>query len=279
MNKKIIQVSSNSGPDLAVEHLQYFLQTQGLQIDVSVDTDLLNAQKTADLILVNPDLCQTELEKNHSGSQISFAVQFFDAMLLQAKKWLPEVYIYSALKQALLLKAKHLDTRSPAIVVGNSPQARVCVYLLVSLGYSHILIVSDNDHFMQEAPWQHLNKICFQVQLQVCSAQNLLDIKISGSVFVYADPWINHLDWQQQLSYFSFLKNQSFIVDLHLEKEANDLLTEASKVGHLVISGLQIKQNRDTEIIKYLYKDFVLSEKDYQNSWPLFLQTKNPTSV
>ncbi|HWU43802.1 MAG TPA: hypothetical protein VN132_10200, partial [Bdellovibrio sp.] len=128
--RKILEFSPN-GPSLFFRFLEHLAKEQGWDFQFEQQTEFhTQLLDEASMANVDMNLSGTILPQLHVLPTLVRTVQCLDAFVQEDGHWYPRLIFFDALRAVLVDRARDLDIRLPAFVVGHLDQARaVCAVL------------------------------------------------------------------------------------------------------------------------------------------------------
>lgn len=229
----------------------------GIAVDLSLSKSLLEG------IAVQPTLVRN--------------LQSLDSFFQDDGAWLPRMLYYEALRLVLIEKARDLDIRQPAFVIGRAEKMRIVASLLAEMGFSNIYLVSaDADDLAQQQ--EFLSRRQLGIRFHKVPAEELTLQVVSAAIVVNAEDLYNDEALLSDLSYFNYMKGNGYVLDLHWEAEKNLLLEEARSAELKTLSPVLILGHLVNLWLQRLNLSIQMKVEDVEESWILFLK-ENSSSV
>jgi|GEM_PF-1304843 hypothetical protein len=157
-----------------------------------------------------------------------------DSFFKDDGKWIPRLLLFEAVRQVLVEKAKDMDIRSPAFVIGDDPTAMTMLAVLIHLGFSELYVVSEDEEQLRDVT-SAVAKNYIGVKINPLPATELTMQALSASVVINTQDLSDKTSLLNDLSYFNFMKTSGLILDLQWVKGVSPLLDEAEKADLRII--------------------------------------------
>lgn len=207
------------------------------------------------------------------------SLQTTDSLVRENGEWWPRLSLPETLRSQIVNQFGDLDISLNSYVIGASRRGRAAAVALVSLGYSRVSLV-DEDETKLAREVALLRRYLFGVQIEAVPAQTLTVRESPGSLM------LNTVQLQAEsailgdLSYFNFMKTGGVVVDISECSPFNHLLEEAGRANLKVLSGLRVQSWSDVEMLRRLFPDRYITYEDYLESFSDNLPSlKNSSSV
>jgi len=232
MSKIKIADFSSSQFELFASYLKWMTQKHGLDLEI-VKKDEFSFENLTDFNSAIIGIEDSEVAQiGFSPAQVR-ELGVFDCLFFEDQRWYPRLIYYEALRQVLVAEARGLEIRYPAFVAGDGPQVRIILAILSELGISHIYLVGEEKKLVQEVI--SIQKTRLGLNLKIMKSDDLISQSLQAGLV------INTLDFQKypsvlaDLSYFNFLKQGGYVVDLNLLPVKNLFLDEAVRADLRII--------------------------------------------
>jgi shikimate dehydrogenase len=193
----------------------------------------------------------------------------FDSFFEENGKLYPRIIIAQALHDVLVERAKDLDTRTPAFVIGEGEFARIATAVLAEMGINEIYLVGSQPALGQHAA--DVRKSFFGVQFNVLPLEELTMQSVSAGIIVNTVDLKERKDLLADLSYFNFMKADGYVMDLNLNIENHQLLEEAERADLRVLPPVQVYSALTLLWLERLQLNHNLSIEDLEQRWKRFL--------
>lgn len=193
----------------------------------------------------------------------------FDSLFEENGKLYPRVITAQALHDVLVERAKDLDTRTPAFVIGEGEFARIATVVLAEMGITEIYLVGRQPAVTQHA--SDLRKSFFGVQFNVLPIEELTMQSVSAGIIINTVDLTEQKDLLTDLSYFNFMKGDGYVMDLNLSIENHQLLEEAERADLRVLPPEQVYSALTMLWLDRLHLNHNLSISDLEKRWKEFL--------
>ncbi|MGZ3772651.1 MAG: hypothetical protein ACXVCY_14785 [Pseudobdellovibrionaceae bacterium] len=150
-----------------------------------------------------------------------------DSLFQENGVWYPRLLLYDALRLVLVNEASDLDVRAPAFVVGSTEEARVAVATLADIGISDFYMVGDTERLNHEK--EVLLRSLFGIRIQILPPEDLTIQALSAGVMINTMDLTNQKSLLMDLSYFNYMKQNGYVLDLNISGKHQLLLEEAEK--------------------------------------------------
>lgn len=233
MSKKIYDVNVGGVPSLFSTYLKALGEKLGDSFEVApvagFSKDLL---KDAAAIAVNPVLsAEVFTHVSVVPTQVR-SLEAVDSFFKDEGGWVCRIISFEAMRRLLVERAKEMDIRNPAFVIGDGVKARIAGSVLAHMGFSDIYLVSEDGQALDEMI-SKLSKSYIGIRFHSLVASELTMQALSASILV------NTLDLTQDkallndLSYFNFMKREGMVLDYNLEGFDNHALLEEAERADL----------------------------------------------
>lgn len=186
--------------------------------------------------------------------------------------WMPRLIYFDMLRDVLVEKARDLDIRCPSFVVGDGERARVVASVLASLGYSEIYMVSEEEECLLKAV-REVSRSYFGIKIKPLLASELTMQALRASILVNTVDMTDNKALLNDLSYFNFMKQGGWVLDLNIQSAMNyTLLAEAERADLNIISTSDVAAVYALLFLKQF--DLPLpSREEIRAFWEEFLKT------
>ena len=190
--------------------------------------------QSASAINIDPGMSSTILpQMSLLPSQVRNAGAL-DSFFKDDGKWIPRLLLFEAVRQVLVEKAKDMDIRSPAFVIGDDACAMTMMAVLIHMGFSEIYVVSEDEEALQSVT-SAVSRNYIGVKINPLPATELTMQALSASVVINTVNLKEKVTLLNDLSYFNFMKTAGLILDLQWSQGVSPLLDEAEKADLRVI--------------------------------------------
>lgn len=230
---------------------------------------------------VHPTSFQKTLKRFARRTQQVQDVGCFDYVEKKDKELWPDLILWKEFTQVLVSQVKQMDFSAVAYIVGANPVATCVLTGLVHLGFQKIRWIIHDDDFIPEEI-DRIQKTYFGLQLEILSSSKLSLRSVDGAILVNTTTFENRPEMLQDISYFNFIRQDSFVVDLDLcrsfsKRFASPLIEEASSMGLQFLPAPLFMYEIDRAILEKQIpltadqvkqvRDFYLQESGFM--WPL----------
>lgn len=272
MNLKKIVEFSPQGKSPFCDHLKSLSESHGWGLEFDLYSRFEYALlKKYNIAKVDTSMSKEVIKLCPMVSTVSRSTQCVDTILNKESRWYPEAFCFEVLRKALLEKAKDVDIKNPAFVLGASEKAGVAAAVLADLGFRTVYI-SDPDIFEIVQLVALLNRSYFSVDFKMITAEQLTEQTMNVSVL------INTLDLDQNqilmsnISYFNFMGQNSFAVDFFIDTRIHSFTEEAQNAGLRTISSSYMVAELTKMWLESLQIQSLLKVEDLKESWENFLK-------
>ncbi|MGE5085295.1 MAG: hypothetical protein ACM3MG_03280 [Bacillota bacterium] len=239
--KKILEFNP-SGPSAVFKTLQELLGKKPGAFELLHHKSYSEeALQDAHLALFSFAEAQTFFPQLKAFPPLVKSLQCFDAFIPEEGRWYPRLFLYEALRSVLVEKARDLDNRFPAFVVGEGAELRIVASVCALLGFTEVYLIGQSAEVLAEDVGI-LSRGYFGVEFKVLPVEDLTIQAVSGSLVINTVNMNQHEALLNDLSYFNFLKNTGYVLDCCLEDLQSPLLEEADRAGLRVLQPIQILQ-------------------------------------
>lgn len=264
-------------PHLGFRFLQYVAGKKNLSWEFAhhdhFKVDLLEGASAA---FVDPALSAEVLSQFHVVPTQVRSVELLDSLFLEDGAWYPRLLIHEALRRVLVADAKDLDIRAPAFIIGDGDLSRVVAAVLAEMGIAEIFLVGDLSRLKEQK--RILSRSQLGIVFHILASEELTMQATSAGIVV------NTADLSQQqvlltdLSYFNFMKQAGFALDISFETAENTLLDEAERAELRALSPALIMRTLLVLWFEKLHGSNILADHEAVQFWTEFLK-ENPSSV
>lgn len=203
-------------------------------------------------------------------------VEIFDSLFLEHKLWLPRLLLHESLRQVLVTRARDLDNRAPAYVIGDNGIMRVVASVLAEMGFVDIYLVGDLAQL--EEPQRVLSRSQLGIRFHKLAPEELTMQATSAAIVVNTTDLEKDKVLLTDLSYFNFMKQGGYALDLATDVQPNPLLEEAERADLRILSNEEVKRLMIRLCHEQMKVSDAISVEELVELWPAFLQ-ENPPSV
>ena len=219
---------------------------------------VLNLKASAELV-PNIRFCPTQVRE--------FGV--FDFMFFEDHQWYPRLIFYEALRQVLVKEARELDIRAPAFVVGNGPEVRIISAVLSELGVKEIYFVGAKKSLELEK--LAVLKTRIGLKVDIVGSEFLTNQSLNGGLIINSLDLRSHPAELVDLSYFNFIKEGGYVMDLNLYPIPNPYLEEAERAELRVVKPIQFWTAKTRLWCSKIMPEFDTGNVDFDKCWQDFL--------
>ncbi|MNK52438.1 hypothetical protein D3C87_713720 [compost metagenome] len=278
MNKKIYDVNPEGHLSRFAEYLKTLSEKYGLGFDLqAVPQFSVDLFKDAHAVYIEPSLAEKVFATTALVPSQVRSLGVVDSFFHDEGGWLSRIVAFEALRRVLVSKAKEMDIRSPAFVIGDGEKVRVSTAVLAHLGFADIYVVSENEEALRHNI-EYISKSYIGIRFHSLLANALTMQALSAAIL------INTVDLSQDkallndLSYFNFMKREGLVLDYNLEGYPNhSLLEEAERAELKLLDCSELAAMMALLWFEYLNLDVKATNEDLSQVWSDSL--KNPPSV
>lgn len=156
-------------------------------------------------------------------------------------EWSPDGHLWplyllgNYLKSNLVKQIHHLDLTGVGYVIGTQKISSCAVITLIKLGLKKIRWVIGDDDYVP-VDFEKIQKKFFGIQIEMMSSSKLSLQNVDGSILLSTMDYRSRPEILQDICYFNFIKQDSFVCDLYLPTKVLDfqsspLIREAQEAG------------------------------------------------
>lgn len=211
-------------------------------------------------------------------AQVRF-LEVADVFFMSNGRWWPSVLVVDAVKALIIKRARSLEIRDVAYVVGAGPLAVCMASILLGLGYSRIKMVSeDGKQTLQDIT--KLSRHFLKAEISYVDAAVLTAEDTPASCLIIAQDLHENGNLLTDISYFNFMKRGGLVIDLNLSQGSSVILEEAARAELKVLSAAEIYNLMNLEFLKGLSLDSFCDPVLLEQSWTSYMkESKNQTRV
>lgn len=266
--RKIIEIRPE-GMSLFMQYLKLLAEQKNWGWEFESHQDLSrDLFKDAMAVKVEPSLSAKILPRLKVLPTQVRTLEVLDCMFAENGTWYPRLLCYEALRLLLVEKAPDLDIRNPVFVVGHNEQSRVVVSVLADIGCSEFYLVGDTEFLNLEK--EFLLRRQLGIHIHILPPDELTMQALSAGIVINTQDLSQEKALLLDLSYFNFMKQGGYVLDLNLSGHENLLLEEAEKAGLKVLSPVSVVQVFTRLWLELLNK--TLSDEEIRESWFVFLK-------
>lgn len=238
------------------------LNIQWEQIDKSIVIDLLKGTHTDSVaaILWSENLFdfvtgQMALPLPSQFPQATMQALAFDAWVYDGAsagiRWWPRARWQKGI--SILCSQLHgrVNIHRKAFVVGGGPFAILGMIGLMEMGFSDISVVGVSPEIAQKT-FEKLKAKFFSVQMHALKDNDLAHFSAEGSLILNTLSSATNKNLLDNLSFFNYLKEESFVINLCEDLANSELLIEAKEVGHKVADKTDFQAVLDYELLRLI---------------------------
>ncbi len=266
---KILDVHP-SGPSRSCQFLQKLSEEQKWDLEFQLVSSYSDIEgQDANMVLIPLELSAKVFpDLTIVPTQVRL-LRCFDSLFQENGKLYPRVIIAQALHDVLVERAKDLDTRTPAFVIGEGEFARIATVVLAEMGITEVYLVGRQPAVSQHA--LDLKKSFFGIQFNILPLEELTMQSVSAGIIINTVDLNEQKDLLTDLSYFNFMKGDGYVMDLNLNIENHQLLEEAERADLRVLPPAQVYSALTLRWLKRLRVNHNLSVEELEQRWKGFL--------
>lgn len=210
--------------------------------------------QTDAVYLIHPDHAAKMYSEGQEEPQEVVEATAADSFLLQEGRWLPRIFMRSALKTVIVQKAPGLSNQGVAYVTGCGAWASFAAVTAIQMGFRRICVVCSESE-QRQAMIEKLKRHYFQIDF-IGIADNELTLQPNnGTLLFNTQPHAENEMLLEDLTYLNFLKAEGLVVDFDLISAEQNLLREAVHIGEKVIHPIELFCTRDGFLLASLLRE------------------------
>ncbi len=238
--------------ELSWNFLTEYSKSQGLGLEFAVEPaqPLKNFVDRAEVLAVRLPFEDSPRQLDHIPMRPADVsqVQGFDHWIFETKEFWSRILWAKTLRSLIVSKVHSLDIRQACLIVGEGPWVRLSAWVAAGLGYSKILIVSENLEDLDQQV-KILQSILVGIHLEKIPADLLTLQTMKCSLLLNSLNLTENPGLMGDIGYFNFMSTMGLIVDLPVQVPNDDLLTEADGAGLLILDSLDLQANLDFDFL------------------------------
>ena len=266
-----------AGPSLTFRFLQFLAAKKNapwtFERHEEFNFELLQGAQAA---LVTPHMSSEILSKFQVVPTQVRAIELMDSLFFEQGAWLPRILIHEGLRRVLITEARDLDIRSPAFVVGDEELLRVAAAVLAEMGFAEIFLVGDVAKLAEQK--RILSRSQLGITFHTLAVEELTMQATSAGIVVNTSDLSQSKALLTDLSYFNFMKQNGFAVDLSSAHVPNALLEEAERAELRTLPYANIMKTVVKLWLERLQSSDLITDDELVQCWMDFLR-ENPSSV
>lgn len=252
-SSKTVASSANlSTAEISWNFLAEYSRSQGLGLEFAVEPTqpLKNFVGRSEILAVRLPFEDSpkQLENIPMRPADVSQVQGFDHWIFESKEFWPRILWAKTLRSLIVSKVHSLDIRQACLIVGEGLWVRLSAWVAAGLGYSKILIVSENIEDLDQQV-KILQSVLVGIQLEKIPADQLTLQTMKCSLLLNSLNLADSPGLMGDIGYFNFMSTLGLIVDLPVQVPNDDLLTEADSAGLLILDSLDLQANLDFDFL------------------------------
>ncbi|UYL08518.1 hypothetical protein B9G69_015855 [Bdellovibrio sp. SKB1291214] len=277
MSKKILEFREGK-PSTLFRFLQ-FIETQKpdifqLEHHQEYKKDLLNNADTALFSFEQSRLLYPSLRVLPTQVRL---LECFDNYLPEDGKWYPRLLFYEAIHQVLVARARDMDIRVPAFVVGEGECLRIAAGVCAELGYAEVYLIGENSAQLHREA-RILSRGYLGIKFKVLPIEELTIQAVSASLIINTVHLPSGSELLKDLSYFNFMNTGGYAFDCHLGNLHSELMEEAERADLKVLHPTDLLQAL-VEIVLEKLKQSQLVSRENVSEWVTAFKEQNSPSV
>lgn len=204
-------------------------------------------------------------------------LECFDFYLPEDGKWYPRLLFYEAIHKVLVARARDMDIRVPAFVVGEGECLRIAAGVCAELGYSEIYLIGENSAQLHRES-RILSRGNLGINFKVLPIEELTIQAVSASLIINTVRLPHDSELLKDLSYFNFMNTGGYAFDCHLGNLHSELMDEAERADLKVLYPTELLQAL-VEIVLEKLKQSQLVSSDDVSEWVKTFKEQNSPSV
>jgi len=167
-----------------------------------------------------------------------------DCAVNQKGRWWLRSLLTEAIRRLIVHSQINYDPSGKAVVVGTGAGARASIMALVKLGIGHLNVVSiDKPAF--DILDKDFKRFCFNVDLNYIPPENIKLLGREHSILINSTPIGPENSLLEDLTFFNYLTEKAFVIDLNFDSADSTLVKEALGLGKYVFTGLDLLLHKD----------------------------------
>lgn len=266
-----------TGQHWAFRFLQAIAQKKGLAWTFEHQDEFnMEALKGASAAFVDPKMSAAVLPLFHVVPTQVRSVEILDSLFSDHGGWYPRLLIHEVLRRVFVAEARDLDIRAPAFIIGDGPLCRVAAAVIAEMGIAEIFLVGEPADL--EIQKKILSRSQLGIVFHVLAPEELTMQATSAGIVVNTADLSSQKVLLTDLSYFNFMKQAGFALDLSLVTEPNPLLEEAERADLRILPYTLIMKTLTGLWLERLGASHLVTDQEIVQLWSDFLR-ENPSSV
>lgn len=204
-------------------------------------------------------------------------LECFDFYLPENGKWYPRLLFYEAIHKVLVQRARDLDIRVPAFIVGQGECLRVAAAVCTELGYSEIYLIGEDAAGLHRES-RILSRGNLGIKFTVLPIEELTIQAVSASLIINTVQLPHESDLLKDLSYFNFMNTGGYAFDCHLGNLQSELMEEAERAELKVLYPTDLLQALVEIVLEKLKQSDLVSSSELLD-WITDFKKENSPSV
>lgn len=258
-----------------VKYLKFLSEQKGWGWEFEVHPEFSrDVIKDASAVKVAPSLSSSILPQLTVLPTQVRSIECLDSFFKENSTWYPRLLLHEALRLVFVADARDLDIRAPAFVVGDGDEARIVSSVLAEMGITDIYLVGDAERLKPQK--DILSRSQLGIRFHVLPPEDLTLQAVSAGVVINTVDLSTQKSLLTDLSYFNFMKQAGYALDLNILPEQNLLLEEAEKAELRVLHPVLVAVLLTRLWLDRLQVGEELSNEDIRESWMQFLKQSSP---
>ncbi|QLY26815.1 hypothetical protein [Bdellovibrio sp. KM01] len=204
-------------------------------------------------------------------------LECFDFYFPEDGKWYPRLLYYEAIHRVLVGRARDLNIRVPAFVVGEGECLRIAAAVCTELGFSEIYLIGENTTQLHREA-RILSRSNLGIKFKVLPIEELTIQAVSASLIINTVHLKHESELLKDLSYFNFMNTGGYAFDCNLGNLQSELMEEAERAELKVLQPSELLQAL-VEIVFEKLKQSELLEGTDLTAWVREFKEQNSSSV
>ena len=207
-------------------------------------------------------------------------LQCADSLFFEDGAWWPRLNLKEAVRHLIVTKAKNIDIKESAYIIGEGPMLRAMAALAVSFGYRVVYLVGLLEDDLERQK-KELQRSFVGVDFRPLQAHQMTMQTTGASLMINTMPLEDNAALMSDVAYFNFMKNNGLVIDLNVFPFENTILMEAMQANLRTLSGFEVRTQQDFTFIERLGFSSLISQDAYKVKWREYLlnSSQNSSSV
>jgi hypothetical protein len=195
-----------------------------------------------------------------------------DCLFYEGGEWWPRLNLKEAIRELIVKKARSLDIKESAYIIGQGPMLRLLGSLVVSFGFSKIYLVGLSIEDLNEQR-DRLKKNFVGIDWRPLEATQLTMQTVNATLLINSISLSENPGLMSDLAYFNFMKKQGLVVDLDVLPLESVLLEEAKGANLRVLSGFEVRAQQDFGFMQRLGLSSLITFDEFSGRWLEYLKS------